>query len=141
MVQLTKKNSGVSVMSSCPYHYMSMSYNSAKTVSKATPCTNMPIHCPLCPPGRSGQLRTIWKYNTLFHLLKEHTDEHRNPPPILMQLAVDMHISFDEEDQMNIDHNVTEDWRVKHKIPGSDEIAEHRKTIASSQDKKGKKCM
>ncbi|KAI0729871.1 hypothetical protein C8Q72DRAFT_777330 [Fomitopsis betulina] len=51
MVQLTKKNSGVSVTSSCPYHYMLMSYNSAKTVSKATPCTNVPIHCPLCPPG------------------------------------------------------------------------------------------
>ena len=73
--------------------------------------------------------------------MKEHTNEHGNPPPILMQLAVNMHISFDKEDQMNIDHNVTEDWCVKHEIPGSNEIAEHRKMIASSQDKKGKKCM
>ncbi|KAI0729016.1 hypothetical protein C8Q72DRAFT_341270, partial [Fomitopsis betulina] len=94
MVQLTENNKSVSVTSSCPYHYASMSYNSAKIVSKATPCTNVPIHCPLCTPGRSGQPRTIWKYNTLFHLMKEHTDERGNLPPIPMQLAVDMHIKF-----------------------------------------------
>ncbi|KAH9922493.1 uncharacterized protein B0H18DRAFT_879325 [Fomitopsis serialis] len=142
VVQLTKKNNSASITSSCPYHYTSMSYNSAKSVSKATPCTNVPIHCPLCPTGRTGQPRTIWKYNVLFHLAKEHMDvDGERMPPIPLQLAVDMHISLEEETLMKVDRDVTEGWRIKHEIPGSDDIEQYSKEIEGSQDKKGKKRM
>lgn len=140
VVQLTKKNNSMSVACSCPYHYTSMSYAAAKMVSKATPCTNVPIYCPLCPIGPSGQPRTIWKYNVLFHLAKEHCTDENELPPVPLQLAVDMHISIEEESLMRIAKDVMEDWRKQHEIPNSDEVEGYCEELKASQTK-GKKRM
>jgi hypothetical protein len=72
--QLTVKKGGVlSISSTCPYHYDKMQYKAAQEPTKTSPCTNLPIHCQLCPPmGISGEPRTIWKYNAIYHLLSEH---------------------------------------------------------------------
>ncbi|TFY57754.1 hypothetical protein EVJ58_g6829 [Rhodofomes roseus] len=101
-------------MDGCPYHYTSMSYGAAKTP------------------------RTIWKYNVLFHLAKEHCTDNDELPPIPLQLAIDMHISIEEESLMRVAKDVTEDWRKQHAIPGSDEIEEYREELKASQTK-GKK--
>ncbi|EIM84177.1 uncharacterized protein STEHIDRAFT_41835, partial [Stereum hirsutum FP-91666 SS1] len=46
--QLTKTGKKVSITSSCPYHHAGMKYNLATQTTTSTPCTNVPIHCPLC---------------------------------------------------------------------------------------------
>src|ERR1700727_2856947 len=50
---LLEKKSGnsvkISVTSNCPYHYEQMQYKHAATSSSTMPCTNVPIHYPLCP--------------------------------------------------------------------------------------------
>ncbi|KAJ6623323.1 hypothetical protein B0H10DRAFT_1750382, partial [Mycena sp. CBHHK59/15] len=46
---INRKGRVPTVHSSCPYHYSRMGYKSAKQSSKNSPCTNVPMHCPLCP--------------------------------------------------------------------------------------------
>ncbi|KAJ3924579.1 MAG: hypothetical protein NXY57DRAFT_870034, partial [Lentinula lateritia] len=36
------------IESNCDYHYTGMRYTSASTWSISSPCTNVPMHCPLC---------------------------------------------------------------------------------------------
>ncbi|KAK6969598.1 hypothetical protein R3P38DRAFT_2587544 [Favolaschia claudopus] len=49
----TKKNSTTAqITSTCPYHYAKMKYKSAQVSSEASPCTNVPLQCPLCPCQR-----------------------------------------------------------------------------------------
>ncbi|EDR01533.1 uncharacterized protein LACBIDRAFT_310849 [Laccaria bicolor S238N-H82] len=49
--QLTFKKNGVAVIkSTCPFHYEKMQYKAALEPTKASPCTNIPIHCRLCAP-------------------------------------------------------------------------------------------
>ncbi|KAF8150848.1 hypothetical protein B0H34DRAFT_624722, partial [Crassisporium funariophilum] len=45
-----KKGGGVSISSTCSYHYKKMQYKAAQETTKTSPCTNVPIHCQLCPP-------------------------------------------------------------------------------------------
>ena len=71
-VQLVGKEKSYSVISSCPYHYSKMSYTRALQPNKSSPCTNVPIHCPICSHSLSGQPRTIWKYNAMNHFITEH---------------------------------------------------------------------
>ena len=55
LTQLQEKKKGsLSVASNCPYHYVAMNYKAAAKFSKAIPCTNVPVHCPLCPTSVSG---------------------------------------------------------------------------------------
>ncbi|KAJ7873604.1 hypothetical protein B0H14DRAFT_2290674, partial [Mycena olivaceomarginata] len=63
---------GTKTTSDCDYHYANMIYKAAKNCTKASPCTNVPIHCPLCPRSASGNPRTIWKYNAIYYLVSEH---------------------------------------------------------------------
>ena len=63
----------------CPYHYAVMNYKAAEKFSKAIPCTNVPVHCPLCPTSVSGQTQTIWKYNVMYHLIHEHSIGDTSP--------------------------------------------------------------
>jgi hypothetical protein len=69
-VQLSNNTNNIS--SSCSYHYTKMMYAKAAQYSKTSPCTNVPINCPICPEGLSGQPRTIRKYNALAHFAAEH---------------------------------------------------------------------
>jgi hypothetical protein len=116
-----KKHGGFSIASNCPYHYSGMQYKKAAEFSKTNPCTNVPIHCPLCPPAVSGDPPTIWKYNALYHLISEHSSGS-TPPLIPGQLLVQMFITKEEEKAIGISEQNTVEWRRKNNIPDSDGI-------------------
>ena len=48
--------------SNCVYSHK-FNMKSARTPTKSSPCTNIPIRCPLCPTEEY-----IWKYNFVGHL-------------------------------------------------------------------------
>src|ERR1700677_1667989 len=81
---LEKKGGGITITSNCQYHYVQMQYRAATKFSRSSPCTNVPIHCPICPTSVSKAPQTIWKYNALFHLLSEHATGS-TPPQIPRQ--------------------------------------------------------
>lgn len=137
-----------------------MQYKAAMTCSASSPCTNVPIHCPLCLPSLSGSPQTIWKYNTINHLLTHHADVDPTQsckyltPEIPAQLLIDMFITKQEEKIMSISEAATERWRKENLVPDSDTLldivaqAEQQKrarsgTVASSASrsagKKGRK--
>src|ERR1700683_989090 len=59
-ISLLEKKFGISIKftitSNCSYHYEHMQYKNAAVSSNNNPCTNVPKHCPLCPPSFSGNL-------------------------------------------------------------------------------------
>jgi len=116
-----KKPTGLSIASNCPYHYSGMQYKKAAEFSKSVPCTNVPIHCPLCPTAVSGDPPTIWKYNALYHLISEHSSGS-TPPSIPGQLLVQIFITKEEEKALGISEHKTTDWRRQNNIPDSDGI-------------------
>ncbi|KAH9833218.1 uncharacterized protein C8Q71DRAFT_712933, partial [Rhodofomes roseus] len=123
VTQLVKTGNSRTIHSSCEYHHTKMKYGPASKSSKNSPCSNVPIHCPLCPSTSAGQPQTIWKYNTLIHLLTAHSPADAIRPPIIPpQLLLDMHITKSEEVLMNIDREVTTSYRDQFEIPDSDEI-------------------
>jgi hypothetical protein len=73
-----------------------MQYKKAAEFNKTHSCTNVPIHCPLCPTAVSGDPPTIWKYNVLYHLISEHSSGS-TPPSIPGQLVSTAH--SDSHDQ------------------------------------------
>lgn len=100
-----------------------MQYTSARKTSVSTPCTNVPIHCPFCPPhAPSGEPQTIWKYNAVTHLYLHHQDEDGLLPKLPPQFLVDMHVSKAEESTMGIAPDWTEKWRDENAVPDSDGI-------------------
>lgn len=101
-------NDLVKISSSCRYQYASMLHASAAKSTPTTPWTNIPIHCPPCPVGPSGSPATIWKYNTMVHLLTAHRDEAGDIQDITPQLVVEMHISRAEESAMGIGEEYTD---------------------------------
>jgi len=96
-----------------------MQYKKAAEFSKVLPCTNVPIHCPLCPTAVSGDPPTIWKYNALYHLISEHSSGS-TPPSIPGQLLVQIFINKEEEKAPDIPEHNTIDWRRQNNIPDSD---------------------
>ena len=131
-----KKHDSFSISSNCPFHYSGMQYRKAAEFSEALPCTNVPIHCPLCPTSVSGDPPTIWKYNTLYHLISEHSSGS-TPPSIPGQLLVQMFITKEKEKALGILEHNTVNWRKKNNIPDSDvfELGKTRKrseTVSTS---------
>jgi len=120
---LLEKKSGnsisITVTSNCPYHYERMQYKQAATFSNTMPCTNVPIHCPLCPTSISGNPQTIWKYNALYHLITEHSNGD-TVPEIPGELLVKMFIHQQEEKALGIGEEYIQQWRMENKIPDSD---------------------
>ncbi len=55
-------------MSRCPNFTGKLSYLAAATERANSPCTNVPITCPLCPSTSTA----IWKYNMKTHLAQLH---------------------------------------------------------------------
>ena len=96
-----------------------MQYRAAAQFYKSSPCTNVPIHCPICPTSVSKAPQTIWKYNALFHLTSEHATDS-TPPKIPRQLLAYMHIRKEEEKALNIKEEATDAWREEHNIPGTE---------------------
>ena len=71
----------------------------------------MPIHCHLCPPSITGQPRTIWKYNTLQHIVFEHMvrdNEGNHLPSIPPEMVVNMYISRAEDKALEVEEELTE---------------------------------
>ena len=129
IVQLTKKGNSSTIACSCKYHHKGMTYGMAMKCTKSAPCTNVPIHCTLCPLSPSGQLEphTIWKYNVMYHLAEYHADwgsDDLTLPRIPGQLFIDSFITSEEECLMGIDETLTEDWRNENQIPDTDGIEE-----------------
>ena len=73
------------------------------------PCTYVPIHCPLCPTSVSGNQQTIWKYNALYHLITEHSNNG-----ILPEIPGELLVGIGEE--------YTHGWRRENLIPDSDRL-------------------
>jgi hypothetical protein len=102
-----------------------MSYKAVKKSSKNAPCTNVPIHCPLCPPSVSREPQTIWKYNAINHLLISHSDEDPTQtgkykvPAIPGDLMMDMFMTRQEQ-WMNINPKATMIFHRENNIPNSD---------------------
>ncbi|KAJ7609680.1 hypothetical protein FB45DRAFT_761958 [Roridomyces roridus] len=120
--QLTKSGLSFKVTSQCDYHYSTMQYKAAAKFSANAPCTNVPIHCALCPTSASGTPRTIWKYNAIYHLISEHGDENQQIPSIPGQFMVDMFVHRREEAAMGFTAQETAEYRQQNQIPDSDAI-------------------
>jgi hypothetical protein len=101
-----------------------MMYKSAATFSPATPCTNVPLQCSLCPVSKSGNRQTIWKYNAFFHLLAEHSTSGQRPPEVPPQFWIDTLIRHAEEQALGITADETDRFWAENinAIPGSDDI-------------------
>ncbi|KAH6884031.1 hypothetical protein BKA70DRAFT_1074403, partial [Coprinopsis sp. MPI-PUGE-AT-0042] len=114
--QLVTDSKGASkILSTCDYHYAKISQSSAKRVSKSSPCTNIPIHCMICPQGLNHQHPTFWKYNLHHHILEFHASEGpdltRRYPSLPPQMVVDIYISREEERLLGIPEEDTKDYR------------------------------
>ncbi|KAI0066999.1 hypothetical protein BV25DRAFT_1897244 [Artomyces pyxidatus] len=131
MVQLTKKGASRKISSSCRYHFSNMIYGQAIKTTKNSPCTNVPIHCPLCPVSMSGQPRTIWKYNAVYHLSTEHApgDGDENLPKFPVEFLVDTFISSKEAELMRVEAAVTRQWRKDNRLADSDDMPEMRDAL------------
>jgi hypothetical protein len=120
LTQLQERKKGsLSVASNCQYHYAAMNYKAAAKFSKEIPCTNVPVHCPLCPTSVFGQSQTIWKYNAMYHLIHEHSIGDTSPP-IPGQMLVQIFVTKEEERALGIQEQVTTSWRKQNNIPDSD---------------------
>ncbi|KAJ6449180.1 hypothetical protein C8R45DRAFT_1131162 [Mycena sanguinolenta] len=119
---LTQLSVGGKITSDCDYHYAKMNYKSAKNCTRSGPCTNVPIHCPLCPHSTSGNPRTIWKYNARYHIISEHTQNNQAHPGLPAQFVIDTFIRRQEEGWMGITVDETRYYRLQNQIPDSDII-------------------
>jgi hypothetical protein len=81
-----------------------------------------PETCSLCPVSKSGNRKTIWKYNAFFHLLAEHSTSRQRPPEVPPQFWIDTLIQHAEEQALGITTDETDRFRAENTIPGSDDI-------------------
>ena len=100
-----------------------MQYKQAAEFSTTQSCTNVPIHCPLCSNGVSGDPQTIWKYNAIYHLITEHSNGD-TPPTVPGELLVRMFTQKREEKALGIPDGKADQYRLQHRIPDSDAIEE-----------------
>lgn len=137
--QLTQnsKTKALSIVSGCEYHYKGMRYSNAIQCTANSPCTNVPIHCPMCSAALSGQLRTVWKYNAFFHLAAEHGPENGVLPEILPECHVNTFVTSLEERRMGIDAEATSKMRQELKIPDTEGILEMREALKRARGESG----
>ena len=55
-------------VSRCPNFIGKLFYSAAARECPNSPCTNVPVTCPLCPSTSAA----VWKYNMKFHLARIH---------------------------------------------------------------------
>ncbi|KDR69600.1 hypothetical protein GALMADRAFT_77244 [Galerina marginata CBS 339.88] len=118
--QLIRTAKKTTISSNCAYHYRKMVYSRANTCSTASPCTNVPINCPICPKGRDQQAPTFWKYNLIHHMTEHHLDDQGELPPFPPELRVTTHITRLEEERMGVELADTIYYRTRNKLPDSD---------------------
>jgi hypothetical protein len=113
-----------------------MVYSKAAKYSKSTPCSNVPLHCPICPLGLRGQSQTFWKYNLVHHLSLNHLTANYELPTLPPELLFNSFISKKEEHDMGVPNEKTEGWRMSNRMPDTDsytelEIEQSRKRAGS----------
>ena len=68
LVKRAKKGVQIDMVNShCP-NLKKISLAKASKFTKQSPCTNVPMQCPLCPKGSDA----VWKYNMCAHIRKDH---------------------------------------------------------------------
>jgi len=98
-----KKNAkNPTILSDCKYHYQRMNYSKSAVYSEEKMCTNVPIHCPLCPKGQNNQPLTFWKYNFIPHMAECHLIDDKLPP-LPEEFKIATHISRAEEESMGVE--------------------------------------
>ncbi|KIK73647.1 hypothetical protein PAXRUDRAFT_585015 [Paxillus rubicundulus Ve08.2h10] len=85
--------------STCPFT-VPFSLGAAANSTKASPSTNAPIRCTLCPSS-SGDRGVVWKYNMAHRISTVHSG--RNPDqPLPPALATAMKVSRSEQQALGI---------------------------------------
>ncbi|KAF7785094.1 hypothetical protein Agabi119p4_1259 [Agaricus bisporus var. burnettii] len=122
-------NCDQTITTDCKYNDVSLDY---QATSKGAPdgmlCSNLPIHCTICPLSPDGEPCTIWKYNALMHIAVEHEQfDSEDPylciyPDIPTSMQVAMHISRAEEAAMGIQAKLTMEARTDFKLMNSDDL-------------------
>ena len=138
LTQVTGKP--VKITSNCAYHYANMAYLKALEAKESSPCTNIPLNCPICPVGLNEHRQTFWKYNFIQHMAEKHLTESGLLPPYPPELIVRAHISKAEEHWMGVESERTKEYREQNEhfgIRNSDDHIfedsfEQRKRAASS---------
>jgi hypothetical protein len=64
----TSANDSVDYKKSSRVHLIHFNYVTASTSSEASPCSNVPISCPLCPAGSPA----VWTYSLYAHFRGRH---------------------------------------------------------------------
>ncbi|KAG2147863.1 uncharacterized protein EDB93DRAFT_1085311 [Suillus bovinus] len=96
-VKLVKQKRTFQPQSSCP-QAISFSLGVAANSSKASPSTNAPIHCQLCPVS-SGDCAIFWKYNVHQHVTSSHDTSYES---LLAGFAKEIKISQLEKEHFRI---------------------------------------
>ena len=95
-----------------------MQYSNAATFRAMAPCTNVPLHCSLCPLGPTDILEV------LFHATYGHAplDENLESPPVPFDLLKKVHISLAEGVAMGVSSEsiMMMEFRKDYGIPNSD---------------------
>lgn len=107
-----KKNGKATILSSCGYEYENMNYNAASELSATNDCTNVPIHCPMCPVSKTGAARTIWRYNGVPHARAEHGGDD-STLSANFEFMHATHVSKEEEARALIDEQTTSRYRAE----------------------------
>ena len=132
------------ITSDCTYHYATLVYSKALESKETSPCTNLPLNCPICPVGLNEQRRTFWKYNFIQHMTEEHLTEEGILASCPPELIVSTHITKSEELWMGIEPERTTTYRITNRHfgvhnsddsvfnPQAQEVFEQRKRAGSS---------
>jgi hypothetical protein len=68
LIQSIKKGNKIDMINShCP-NLKKVSLATASKFTEKSPCTNIPLQCPLCPKVSNA----VWKYNLCAHIRKHH---------------------------------------------------------------------
>jgi len=110
------------LLTNCFYFYPRIQYD--KACSENSPCTNVPIACPVCPEAPMNWLTTFWKYNFISYLQTFHLNNNEALPPFLSELRVITHIKADEEKKMEIKQEKTNLWQVDNNVLSSMSLLE-----------------
>ena len=96
-----------------------MNYKAAGISSNTTPCTSIPMHCPLCEVDSAGIPVTTWKYNSIQLIFTEHSDQLSAISPNFWMKIL---IRNTEEKSMGTQEERTDDYRKRNTIPDSEDI-------------------
>ncbi|EKM80850.1 hypothetical protein AGABI1DRAFT_126893 [Agaricus bisporus var. burnettii JB137-S8] len=122
-------NGASTITSDCIYHDTALDYEAAsRGQANGTICSNVPIHCSLCPALPDGNPKTIWRYNALMHIAVDHEQlDLEDPnlrlyPDIPFSMKANMHISRAEETALDIEEERTLEARADFMLLNSDDF-------------------